>query len=440
MTTAILGSEGATALKARVVVTTGSAADLQGLIRSLGQMGHEVQQVGDAAEAARLAATDASDLMLVDAAMAASFPSSCPCPALLVGDGASAQSSAFLAAIPRSAGPELLEPLIALATALGQTQRLARELQSLTAGMRDGSAIVGRSPTIRRLQGALRRAADCEATLLVEGPPGCGKSLAARLVHCRSRRGNQPITVLPAGQIDAEGLPALLQAAQATTVVIEDVDQLSAPSQAILVRHLKERSTQPGGRSQPRIIATTSAHLPELVARGAFREDLYYRLHAFPVQVPALRERIEDIPLLASSILESCSAENGQRHVGLTASALMLIESMPWPGNVAQLEQVVRRAWVLAGGGPIDRQHIAGVVAAGGSTASTGSAARSRDPVEDAGEPTEDAIRPFEQEEQRILTQALRATRGNVRRAAQLLGIGRATLYRKIQQYRLRLH
>ncbi len=142
-----------------------------------------------------------------------------------------------------------------------------------------------------------------------------------------------------------------LAEAQGSSIVCEQIDRLPNAAQAVLVRHLKERSA--ATESAPRIIATTSAHLPELVARGAFREDLYYRLHTFPIVVPALRERSGDLALLAQSILEG-TVEPG-RPTTLTPAAMAMLENMTWPGNVAQLEAVLRRAQLAAGGNTIDR-------------------------------------------------------------------------------------
>jgi DNA-binding NtrC family response regulator len=217
---------------------------------------------------------------------------------------------------------------------------------------------------------------------------------------------------------------------------------MPAPAQQILVRFLKERGSRPTTDGAPaRIIATTSAHMPELVARGAFREDLYYRLHSYPIVVPSLKERTEDITLLAESILQQLSGSMTQRPAGFTPSGRTMLESMPWPGNVAQLESVVRRAFLQAGGAAIDDRHLtlpalaaAPVVSAAIATSTSAAVAEDVD-----AEVDEDSIRPFEDEEKVLLSRALRATRGNVRRAAQLLGIGRATLYRKIQQFKLRL-
>src|SRR5262249_36048964 len=152
------------------------------------------------------------------------------------------------------------------------------ELEQLVAGLRDGSVLVGRSPLMRRLGDALRRAADNDATLLVEGQPGTGKSLAARVVHCKSRRCGLPLVTAECEQVDADALVKLLEESSNTTLILENIDRLPAASQAVLVRHLKERPRD-GSSLRPRVIATTASHLPELVARGAFREDLYYRLN-----------------------------------------------------------------------------------------------------------------------------------------------------------------
>jgi two-component system response regulator AtoC len=154
--------------------------------------------------------------------------------------------------------------------------------------------------------------------------------------------------------------------------------------------------------------------------------------------VPGLHERVDDIPSLADAILDSGVPASGRNHQGFTPAARILLESMQWPGHVAQLEATIRRGQMLAGGAAIDRDHLIAEAASGVANVApqsvTGNAAAEEVVL------TEAAIRPFEEEEQFLLGRALQATNGNVRRAAQLLGIGRATLYRKIQQYQLRLH
>ncbi|MBX3462677.1 MAG: sigma-54-dependent Fis family transcriptional regulator [Planctomycetes bacterium] len=436
MTTALIGNEGNVELRARVaLIARGGMRD--DVAASVARSGHEVVEFPDWNAFLDAAVESTMDLVLFDGAHADGMPAALSVPSVLVGDDVAGAPASSLGRLPAAAFGAAIEPLLRIANELRLTLGRCRELETLVGGVRTGSALVGRSPVMRRLQSAVSRAADTDATVLVEGPRGAGKSLVARVVHCKSRRSGQAIQTTGCDRLDAESLQRLLEAARNTTLVLEDVERLPAAAQSVLVRHLKERNPArptPG----PRLIATTAAHLPELVAKGAFREDLYYRLHNFPIVVPSLRERAEDVGLIADAVLDAAVLPLGRTHQGFTPSARALLESLHWPGNVGQVETTVMRAHALAGGAPIDREHLLAPPppAAAPAVRESGGQGRSVDvePMLD-----ESAIQPFEQEEQAILTRALRATKGNVRRAAQLLGIGRATLYRKIQQYRLRL-
>src|SRR5690606_16045855 len=164
-----------------------------------------------------------------------------------------------------------LAPLLALAVELASKSARLGELERVVDGIRSGSAMVGSTPTMRRLQAAVSRAADCDVTVLIEGSTGSGKSLAARAVHLKSRRCSEPLIVKECAALSADGLSEAIANGSETTIILESVDQLSAAAQAVLVKHLKERTTS-RAPSLARLIATTSAHIPELVARGAFRE------------------------------------------------------------------------------------------------------------------------------------------------------------------------
>ena len=424
MTTALIGKQGAFAAKARVAFVTRNVGST--LVSAFHRAGHELLECADWSGVSAAGAAAPLDLVLCEEGLVAQLPPDVTAPVLQLSDR-SVDGGMSLAALEAA-----LEPMLALAVALSQNAARCRELERIVDGIRTGTALVGRSPVIRRLHSAVSRAADCDATVLIEGPGGSGKSLAARMIHTKSRRSNRPLVVVQCGDTPADALTKALESARGTTLVLEDIDRLPVAAQAMLVRHLKERTAGQSGQL-PRLIATTSAHLPELVARGAFREDLFYRLHALPIVVPALRERVEDIQAIAQSIVEA-TTPGSDRTQHFTPTALMLLESMPWPGNVSQLEAAIRRAQLMAGGSVIDRDHL--LATPGGNDVATTTAARDTATTQDF---SEDSILPFEQEEQRLLTRALRATKGNVRRAAQLLGIGRATLYRKIQQYRLRL-
>ena len=378
------------------------------------------------------------DIVLVDGdqlGSATAAVGSSGTPMVAIGEVADVLTEACVGVLPPGLDDPSMSLLVNLVIERSFLQQRCQELEQLVSNVRDGSAFVGKSPVIRRLNGTLSRAADGDATVLIEGASGTGKSLAARMIHCKSRRGNQPIEVRPAAALDGVSLQQAIEKAHGTTLLIDDVEELSQPAQQVLVRFLKGRP-QTSVDSGPRIIATTNARLPEMVARGAFREDLYYRLHAYPVVVPALRERTEDLPELANVLLDQCAVQAHHKPHGLTDSAIKLLQSMSWSGNMTQLQNSLYRAYLAAGGELVDAHHLQAPASSVSEPSQRVGDTVGDTAPEDLGELTEDSIRPFEEEEQRLLSRALRA---NVRRAAQLLGIGRATLYRKIQQYRLRL-
>jgi len=422
MTIALIGRENAIRAQARVALV--SKQDLAGMADAIVRGGNDAVACESWDEFTAESGEHAFDLVLCDEASADDMPSDIQTPVIRVHDESDVSE-------------QLMEPLFALAMQLSSQVAQVKELESVVEGIRTGSALVGKTPALRRLQSAIARAADCDATVLVEGAAGSGKSLAARSIHLKSRRCTESLVVHECASLTADGLQSAIKDCAETTLVLESVDQLPAAAQQVLVKHLKERSTR-RAPSMVRLIATTSAHIPELVARGTFREDLFYRLHAFPVVVPSLAERADDVLAIADAILDAGVPVSGRNHQGFTPAARMLLESMQWPGNVAQLEATVRRGQVLAGGAPIDREHLMAPGQAGAQQMAP-ALASSNAPAEEL-ELTEDSIRPFEEEEKLLLGRALQATKGNVRRAAQLLGIGRATLYRKIQQYHLRLH
>lgn len=348
----------------------------------------------------------------------------------------------MLTFLPASTPPEQIVTTTALALGHQAMLRENRDMRRRLGLLESGEAVIGCSTANRRLLGVLARVAESSATVLIEGKPGSGKSLAARVIHMSGRRSQRPHVVEPCASLTPEQLEESLGVAQAGTLTLEDVDLLPAPTQSSLVRYLKERSPSGavGQGLDVRIIATTAAHLPELVARGQFREDLYYRLNVFPIVIPSLQERRDDIPLLANHFLEQSSERTGLPNKGFSAAAMILMEAHPWPENVAQLQNAVSRAHALANGGPVDRDHLLGP-ATGLQVDRLPRNIFEAPEVDDEDAPVrEEDILPMETEEKRLLARALKATRGNVRRAAQLLRIGRATLYRKIQVYKLRLN
>ncbi len=415
------------------------------LLDALREAGFEVLTTSDPSEALRIGQDRHPDLAIVDGELATEIVQAgdLATAAILLADEEMDESGLnhFKAVFLRPVSPDRVLAMARLASEMGRLSRRNARLEKELIGYRSGSALLGCSPPMRRLSTVLSRAAESDATVLIEGKPGSGKTLAAQIIHASGRRSDRPLVSVPSASVDDSGMGNLLREEVRSTVLLEDVDELPMPAQSVLVRFLKKRTqrVRQTGESDIRLLATTSARLPEQVARGLFREDLYYRLSLFPVVVPSLHERREDIALLAMHFLKKICEEANTPVRGFTPTAMILLESHPWPGNAAQLETAIVRAHALSGGGPIDRMHLLGP-ATGLELDEDVHPEHRRTAERDDDEAREEDILPMEDEERRLLTRALKATGGNVRRASQLLGIGRATLYRKIQIYKLKLN
>jgi len=301
----------------------------------------------------------------------------------------------------------------------------------------DGGQLLGQSAVIDTLRGLIERLARSQAPVHIAGESGSGKELVARLIHARGPRAAGPFVPVNCGAIPTELMESeffghirgsftgaardkagLFQAAEGGTLFLDEVADLPLHMQVKLLRALQERAVRPVGaeREVPvnvRIISATHKDLAALAAAGAFRQDLYYRLNVIEVRVPALRERREDIPLLARSILARLARENNLKGVPeLDAAALERLSLYDFPGNVRELENVLERAVTLSDGRHITaaelqlRRHpdlpVAPGVPAAGST------------------PLEQHV---EEVEKRAIRDALHKTGGNKTRAAALLGM-----------------
>jgi PAS domain S-box-containing protein len=238
--------------------------------------------------------------------------------------------------------------------------------------------IIGRSPALRAVLDQVARVAPTDATVLVTGETGTGKELIARAVHSASPRKHRPLikvncAALPANLVESElfghekgaftGASARRQGrfelAEGGTIFLDEIGELPAEAQVKLLRVLQEREIDRVGGTAPirvdvRVIAATNRDLLQEVRDKAFREDLYYRLNVFPVRLPPLRERKEDVPLLVGFLVNKFALRIGRRLDGVSPATMRRLQEYPWPGNVRELENVLERAVILATGSTLD--------------------------------------------------------------------------------------
>ncbi|HSN55750.1 MAG TPA: sigma-54 dependent transcriptional regulator [Candidatus Sulfomarinibacteraceae bacterium] len=335
--------------------------------------------------------------------------------------------------------------LLALRRVL-RTRRLESENRLLRDAVGEGDRfgrLIGSSPAMQRLYRTIEKVAATDATVLVVGESGTGKELVARTLHRSSRRGDGPFVAvncaaIPDTLIESELFghergaftgahrrrPGRFEEAAGGTLFLDEIASMPLPLQATLLRVLQERTvTRVGGSGETevdvRVVAASNRDLPTLVAEGAFREDLYYRLNVVPIELPPLRDRREDIPRLAEAFLERACARHGREVDPLPPAVVRLLLEHGWPGNVRELANAVERLVLLAEGGrpsvddlpPAIRREVSG-----------GAADPFRLPAEGLD---------WDAMEGSLLRQALERAGGNRAAAARLLGLGyKAFLYR----------
>ncbi|BDG08977.1 sigma-54-dependent transcriptional regulator [Anaeromyxobacter paludicola] len=321
-----------------------------------------------------------------------------------------------------------------------------RALKARLADLTQGSELLGDAPRFRAALEVLRQAAPTSATVLLTGESGTGKELAARLVHERSPRAAGPFVPINCAAIPETILESelfgyergaftgaagrkegRLERAHGGTLFLDEVGEMSPGLQVKLLRVLQDGVVERLGGTQPsridlRLVAATNKDLAAEVKAGRFREDLFYRLNVVAVRLPPLRERREDVPLLAGAFLRRAAEKHGKRVLAFSPSALRALEAWDWPGNVRELEHAVERAVVLCAGEEIEVSDLPEPLRAG---ASGGAAA--------------DALvipvgTPMEEIERLAIRETLRHTRGDKTLAAQLLGIAPRTIYRKLDR------
>ena len=319
-----------------------------------------------------------------------------------------------------------------------------RERRVATEG-RGATRLLGRSPAIEQVRAMVAKVARSQAPVHISGESGTGKELVARLIHENGARAENPFVAVNCGAIPSELMESeffghkkgsftgavadkdgLFQAAQGGTLFLDEVADLPLHMQVKLLRVIQEKAVRAVGaqRETPvdvRILSATHRNLAELVRTGRFREDLYYRINVIELRVPPLRERPEDIPLLAAHILERL-AEEGSRPVRLAAAALTLLQAHPFPGNVRELENILERAITLAEGDVIQATDIQ-------------LQATEQDEDEPlSGSPSQNLGRHLGDVEKEAIKKALEQARYNKTAAAKLLGMSFRQLRYRIKK------
>jgi len=338
--------------------------------------------------------------------------------------------------------PLSLDRVLLTAQKAIERRSLLAEIASFR-GKSEPEELVGDSPPMRRLKEEVARVAPTDARVLITGENGTGKELVARALHHLSARADSPLIEVNCAAIPEELIESELfghvrgsftgasedrrgkfEEADGATLFLDEIGDMSARTQAKVLRALQEgRFTRVGGTrpiaSDTRILSATNKNLAEEIQRGKFREDLYFRLAVVPIDVPALRERAEDIAVLAGHFLEQASQRFGRRPKRLSPDALRALQTYRWPGNVRELKNLIERLMILSPGEEIGIEDLPAEV-------------RREEAVLAPDAPLRDAREDFER---RYILAALRRHRGNVTRTAEALDLERSNLYRKLRSY-----
>ncbi len=321
-------------------------------------------------------------------------------------------------------------------------------------------ALTGNDPRVREVIDVIRRVAPTDSTVLIHGESGTGKERVARAIHAESLRAAEPMIPVNCGAFTETLLESelfghmrgaftgavadkkgLLEVADRGTLFLDEVADMSPQTQVKLLRVLENRSFRSVGGLHDklvdvRFVAATNKNLQDMVARGTFREDLYYRLNVIPLELPALRARKGDIPVLAGHFLAKCAAKSGKPVKVIDEGAAAWLKDYAWPGNVRELENTIERAVALA---PGDRLRVEDLAASSARRPAPERAALEVEPAPvELPEMGMDLAGHLAEIEKEYIHKALAATGGNLTRAARLLGMTFRAIRYKVRKYGLR--
>jgi two-component system, NtrC family, nitrogen regulation response regulator NtrX len=339
------------------------------------------------------------------------------------------------------------ERLVHLVSRATETDRLRRENEDLRQQVGHDDQLHGVSVAINNVRATLKRVAPTGSRVLITGPAGVGKEIAARMIHQWSPRANAPFVVVSAAMMspdrveeelfgsesDGVARPGLLERAHGGTLFLDEIADMPLTTQGKILRVLTDQSYPRVGGQRPikvdvRVLSATSRNLADEITEGRFREDLYYRLNVVPVRIPPLRERREDIPELADHFLARFATERRITPPALSDEALAALQAHDWPGNVRQLRNIIERTIILA---PGDRVSCIDVdLLPTEILDQQGSVGMSSATLTIMGSPLREARESFEREYLKI---QIRRFSGNISRTASFIGMERSALHRKLK-------
>jgi DNA-binding NtrC family response regulator len=443
----------------KVLVVDDEPAEREGLARLVGQWGYEVETASSGEEALNLVETQhpavvVTDLVLPEMdglTLLQKLKETGRPPVVLFVTGHGSVPTA-VEAVRQGALDYLEKPVDATRLQLAieksiEQESLSREVNFLRHQLRQKGAfgqMVGQSRGMHEVYRWIDLAASSTAPVLIYGESGTGKELVARTIHDRSNRRSRPFVAINCAAIPETLIESELfghergaftgaterrlgcfELADTGTLFLDEIAEMDNSTQAKLLRVLQEGTfRRVGGKSEiqvdVRVIAATNRVPTEAMAQGQLREDLFYRLNVFAIKLPPLRERKEDIPVLAKSFVDEFNRQDNRQVRGLTPEAEKALDRYAWPGNVRELRNVIQRAVVLGSTGLIGNEHLPENVL------------RAMEPARPA---PRGSVTPIREMERDAILRALEETNQDKRRAAALLGISLKTLYNKLAKY-----
>ena len=439
--------------KGKLLIVDDELSVRDSLAKWFGEEGYEVGTAENASEALTRVAETSYDVALVDIKMRGTdgielqrrLHEIYPDMLVIIMTGYASVDTAVAALkngaydyVNKPLDPDELAHLIAKAMAHRRTEQENARLKQTVAEIAHPSEIVGQSAAMKKVFDAIETVAPTDATVLITGESGTGKELVARAIHAGSNRRFHPLVVIHCGALTESLLESELfghekgaftgaqyrkkgkfEIAEGGTVFLDEIGDISLKTQTDLLRVLQEREIVRVGGNQTikvdfRCVAATNKNLEQLLEEGKFRPDLYYRLNVFHIELPPLRERRDDIPLLVDYFVRKFSREMNKRVTRVSPAAMNLLQQQSWPGNIRELENAVERAMVVAVEPELHERDFTLKVRNGSGSSE---------------------IRSLEDVEKAHILRILEECGGNQTKAAEFLGIDRVTLHHKLKKY-----